>query len=519
MTTWYFDSVNGLDANAGTSEGAAKASYDAFRVAGLGTNSDTYLFKRGTTQVITTANIGFRSGLSTTNRTIVGAYGTASVPYATFKPVASGTPASDFIINCSGLSNIDISDLYFDGLNQVSYSMYILASGATANSGHRIRRCYFTNMKYGGSGLVIGATATSTGATTDYVIEDCHFFDNRTHGLLINGAWGVTVRRCKFYGNGFNAAAGGHGLSCKARRTDASSGWTNTSGTIWQKTLAAYETDVYYVKTSVSGYQRLAKNVSTPTTPTLGEFGVSGGVLYINMNSASNPSSQSVVYAWGRCYNILVEDCESYENVWDQTAPDHEGHGFALDDFTDSSILRRNKSYNNEGAGFTINRGDNNTIENNIAYNNQLAAVAGSACWNSTIRHNTFYANNTGTGAHNGEIAFFTYAQNGVITNNILRGSRTYGIDVDTTCAGFSGSNNCVYGYGSVDRSGAYTGTVTVDPLLDSEHRATAATVKRGGTYLGGRDFFGKYHTNPPSIGAVSDHPTPGWAAAGRKAA
>jgi parallel beta-helix repeat protein len=213
-----------------------------------------------------------------------------------------------------------------------------------------------------------------------------------------------------------------------------------------------------------------------------------------------------------------VEDCESYGNFADPRSPATEGHGFAFDDYTESSIFRRNKSYNNAGSAFSVNRGDNNIVEANVGYGNNLAGLSAAACHNTTVKHNTFYGNNL-TSSYNGEVAFFTYAQNGVISNNILKGTRPYGIDVDTTCAGFSGSNNNVYGYGAIDRSGAYTGTEVVDPGLDSEHRATAAAVKRGGTYLGGRDFFGKYHTNPPSIGAVSDHPTPGWAAAGRKAA
>lgn len=512
MADIYFDSINGHDSDPGTKD-LPKQSYDAY-AQGTMTAGDTYYLKRGVPQVISTLNTQVKAGSSTSVRTKYKAYGEAQVPYAILTPPPTGTLANDFILNGSGRSYIDFEDMYFDGLGRVSYSIYLLANGATANSGHKFARCLFTGMKYGGSGLVLGATLTSTGATTDYLIEDCDFFANPTHGLLINGAYGVTVRRSKFHGNGFNAAAGGHGFSAKARRTDASSGWTQVgSTTVWYRSLASYEPDVYYCKTTVSGYQRLARTAGTQTTPGLGEFGVDSGKLYINVNSTSNPSGQGVNYAWGRCYNIIVEDSESYENIWDTTAPDHEGHGFALDDYTDFSILRRNKSYGNQGCAITVNRGDNNLIDANIAYDNWLAGLAGSACWNTTVKHNTFHDNNKGTGAYNGELAFFTYAQNGVISNNILQGNRQYGIDVDTTCAGFSGRRNNVHGYTAIDRSGAFIETVTDDPLLDAEHRATAASVKRGGYFLGGRDFNGKYHTNPPSIGAVSDHRTPGWAA------
>jgi parallel beta-helix repeat protein len=509
----YFDSVNGSDSNNGSTPALAKQSYDAY-AQGTMTAGDTYWFKRGTTQTIVTANTQAKAGSSDTVRTKYRAYGEAQVPYSIWvNPSAVGNQ----ILNVSGRSYIDFEDMYFDGQNVCIYSMYILANVATQNVGHRIARCYFTNMAYTGSGLVIGGTATSTGATNGFVIEDCHFFGNRTHGLLVNGANGVIVRRSKFYWNGSNAAAGGHGFSAKARRTDATSGWTNTSGTIWQRNLASHEPDVYYVKTTVSGYQRLAKTAGTQTAPLTGEFGVAAGVLYININSGTNPASQGVNYAWGRCYDIIVEDCEAYENIWDVTAPDHEGHGFALDDYTESSILRRNYSHHNQGSGFTINRGDNNTLESNVAHDNWLAGLAGSACWNPTIKHNTFYNNNTGAGAYNGEVAFSTYAKSMVISNNVLKGSRPYGIDIDATCSAYGGGNNCVAGYGAVDRTGAFTASITDDPILDAQHRATAATVKRAGSYVGGRDFYGKYFTDPPSIGAVSDHRTPGWAAAAGK--
>lgn len=527
MATWYFDTNAADNSLDGHSPATALKDYDAFRAGGGGANSDTYLFKRGTTHVISTANLGFRSGLSSTNRTIIGAYGTASVPYATITPPPTGTLNNDFIANCSGLSNIDFYDIYFDALSRTSYTLYILASGSTANSNHKFARCYFTGAKAGstsGSGLTIGGTATSTGDTGNYLFEDCHFFNNPVHGFLPNGVHDVIMRRCKFYGNGFNAPNGGHGFSSKYRLQEfTSSGWTNSSGTIWYYVLQAYQVDVYYVKTSVSGYGRLVKNTSTPTAPGLGEFGVSGGNLYINVGSATNPASQSVQYAWGRCYNLLVEDCEAWGNVNDPASPFVEGHGFAFDNWTDNSIFRRNKSYNNGGAGFTCNLGDNNLIEACIAYGNQASGIAASSAGYITARHNTFYDNNLGAVGirNNGEITFFQNCRNGDISNNVLRhiGDVQYGIDLHPTAVGFTGSNNCIYGYSAAERGSVFTGTLLVNPLLDSENRATAATVKRGGVYFGGRDFFGKYHTNPPSIGAVSDHPDPAWAAAGRKAA
>ena len=172
MTTWYFDSANGSDGNNGTSSSTPKKNYDAFTFASA-TPGDTYLFKRGTTQTIVTPYKDARSGASNTFRTRYGAYGEAQVPYSIWiNPSAVG----NMILNVSGRSYIDFEDMYFDGQAVCLYSLYMLASGATPCNGHRLARCYFTNMAITGSGLVIGGTATSTGQTTDYLIEETAVF-------------------------------------------------------------------------------------------------------------------------------------------------------------------------------------------------------------------------------------------------------------------------------------------------------------------------------------------------------
>jgi parallel beta-helix repeat protein len=505
MTDRYFDWYLGSDSNNGLTPSTPKQSYDAYRAAGNGNPGDVFYTKRGTPQIISTANTGAKVGANNGQRTRFAAYGEAQVPYSIW---TNPSAASDFILNASGLSNIDFEDMYFDGLGVVSYSLYMLASGATANSNHKVSRCYFTNMKVGGSGLVIGGTATSTGDTSNYLIEDSYFFLNPTHGMLINGAHDVLVRRSKFYGNGFNAIAGGHGLSCKARRTTASSGWTNTSGTIWQRTLAAYETAVYQVNTNVTLYRRLAENTGTPTAPAAGEFGVSGGILYVNVGSASNPSGQSVTYSWGRCYNIVVEDCESYENVADPQAPSTEGHGFAADDFSDHITFRRNLSHHNQGAAFSINKGDDNVIESNIGHNNNLPGVVLATGWRANIKHNTFFDNNQ-SGEYASEIAVFTYAKDGKISNNSMEGSTAKAIDIDSTCTGFGKDGpNAAYGYGAVEGGSLYTDTITVAPQRTASRRPRAAALLGTGTALGGRDFYGRpFHPTAPNIGAVESVP------------
>lgn len=497
MTTRYFDSILGSDGNDGLTSGTAWASYDAKR-ASIAT-SDTLLFKRGTTQTIVTTNMDAKSGVAGA-ATVYGAYGVAQVPYSIWvNPSATG----NMILNVSGRSNIVFEDMYFDGQTVCQYSLYMLASGATACTGNRVSRCYFTRMKSGEAGLVVGGTATSTGDSGDHIIEDSFFFNNPGHGMLVNGAHSVRIRRTKFYLNGNDAPFGAHGISCKARRTDAgTTGWTNTSGTVWQRTLASYETTIYYVKSTQTPYQRLNLTTGTQSAPVLGEFGFTGGVLYVNIGL--DPSTKGINYAWGRCYNIIIEDCESYSNYADARSPDPEGHGFAFDDYTESSVFRGCNSHDNAGAGYSFNRGDNNVIEGCLATGNGLTGISGAACKNAKVRNNTFRNNNTATSPYNGEIVFFTYAQLDVSNNLIGATGRLYGVDVDTLSTLTGSKNNC-YGHSSrVENNGpVLTSTTTVNPALNSSNLPTAPTLIKAGTFLGAKDFNGRYFYNPSTIGAI----------------
>jgi parallel beta-helix repeat protein len=504
MTTYYFDWYNGSDSNDGLSRDTPWKSYDGKRSVLL--SSDTFLFKRGVPQIISTTNMDAKQGVAGAP-TIFGAYGEAQVPYSIWtNPTATG----NMILNVSGRSYITFQDMYLDGLGTCQYSLYLFASGSTACVGHRISRCYFTNMLSGQAGLIFGGTSTSTGDTSDYLIEDSHFFKNPGHGLIPNGSHNIRVRRCKFYDNGFDAPFGAHGFSAKFRVTDATSGWTNTSGTIWQRTLAAYETDVSYVRTANTSYRKLTKNTATPTAPTAGEFGVSGGVLYINANSASNPSGQSINYAWGRNYNIVVENCEAWGNISDPDSLYQEGHGFAFDNYTELSTFRGNVSHDNEGAGFSVNLGDGNLLEGNVAYMNGLSAIVVASGKNTTIRHNNLHDNNRGRTTQNGEITAVSIASLDVSNNIFKRGisRRRYAVDIDATCT-LTGKTNCVYGYDAVESGSNLIKTRFDDPQLNGEHRPQNPALVRAGTYLGGIDLNGKVRYNPPNIGAVEDETPP----------
>lgn len=503
MTDRYFDWNNGSDSNDGLSANTPKKSYDTFRAGGGVASGDRIFSKRGTPQYFSTPNIDVKLGSSDTARTLYGAYGVAQVPYTTWYPAGAG----DFIVNGQARSYIDYQDIYFDMLGTVSYPIYCFPSGASANTGHTFRRCIFTNAKSGQAGFLFGSSDTSTGDAGDYLFEYCQFINNPGHGAIATGARNVRYRRCKSSGNGFDAPFGGHGFSSKYRRTAAISGWTQVgTSTVWQRTLVAPEQTVYYVITAVGSYYQLTENTATPTAPNAGEYGQTGGILYINVNSTSNPSGQSINYAWGRCYQVVYEYCESFGNFADARASSIEGHGFAFDDYTDESGAYYCYSHDNQGAGFSINQGKSNILHAGIGTRNGISGIVGASCVNTDIQHMTLVGNNAGTTPDNGEITLFKKAIVRINNNNLVRGSsnRFYAVDKDTTST-ISGQNNAAYGYNAVASDASLTGTLLIDPQLDSTFRPQNALLVRTGVYLGGKDNNGKTFYNPPSIGAVDD--------------
>ena len=431
MADWYFDSVNGSDSNDGHSPAKAKQYY---ATAGT-TTGDRFFFKRGTEQNVSA--IGVRSGSSATARAYYGAYGVAQVPYSIWKYSGAG---GNMIINASRASYVDFEDMYFDMRNTDCRNALYLASQSTfGTTDIGVRRAFFRGSNspssLNGNGLNITRESTSSVWPTNITVEDCEFLENYGHGMLIIGSQNIIVRRSKFYLNGQYAPTGGHGFSAGALHTTASSGWTVTtdpSGKIWQRTLTGQELDVYYVRTNIGVYPKLRRTAGTQTTPAAGEFGVLSGVLYINVNSTSNPSGQSIDYAWGRCTGLLVENCEASENYWNTAASYHEGHGFAFDDYSDDSVFVGNKSHDNQGTGFSINMGDRNTLRSNIAFGNWRGGLLCNPTDDLKVYNNTFAGNNTGTGADAAEILFYGYSRNAVISNNIIRSIASYGISRET---------------------------------------------------------------------------------------
>lgn len=96
-------------------------------------------------------------------------------------------------------------------------------------------------------------------------------------------------------------------------------------------------------------------------------------------------------------------------------------------------------------------------------------------------------------------------ADSNYANNNIFTASSASAIAIQyLTGAWNRETNNVFYGFATGTQALHSTST-NVNPNLDGDFRPQALQAKRKGTYLGGKDYYGKHFYNPPNIGAVDD--------------
>jgi pectate lyase len=96
-------------------------------------------------------------------------------------------------------------------------------------------------------------------------------------------------------------------------------------------------------------------------------------------------------------------------------------------------------------------------------------------------------------------------ATTNLVRNNIFTATRSISSVKNNAAAWTGESANCFYGFGSAFGHTLHATTIEVDPELDADYRPHSSTLKRAGTYRGGKDFYGKHFYDPPNIGGVDD--------------
>lgn len=103
------------------------------------------------------------------------------------------------------------------------------------------------------------------------------------------------------------------------------------------------------------------------------------------------------------------------------------------------------------------------------------------------------------------------YGQGNTIRNNVIASCSVVGLYAGTGVV--SETYNVLYGntrnkYDNASQDVALDGTdLTVDPQFDARYMPQAASLRAGGSYVGGHDLYGKEFWAPPTIGAVQYQP------------
>lgn len=466
-TDYFLHPLNGNNANPGT-EGSPKQYFDSAFRSGLVAGDRVFWHRAYDNPIVSSAGqyLAAKAG-SVGNPVYYGAWGVGQKRYATlYKPGAY----DDFILNGGGVqARYTVwEDICFDCRNEVSKSLYLYTQTSNQTQDIVMRRC--GAIRSLGSGFAIGIEGSATAEPPmGLILEDVFAWDNAVHGIFIQG-YNHRILRPDCARNGATGAYGGHGVSLGAAKTDlAASGWTLVGGNIYSRSVASNHSGLVFAmrfdgfSNQIAQYTGGTPNTSTPAN----QFAISGTTLYANLNGA-NPNSYTSTYAWRRTYGNLVAGGRLYGNRWNRSAPYHEGHGAACDDWADSNFIIGNEVYDNQGLGLSNNRGASNFWYGNVVMRNWQAGLSANPSASLRIINNTFLGNNIGEGAFAAEINLFAGSASALISNNIVvcdgLGGNTYGVDVDPADSGHGGATNYIYGADTPTRSGTFTGTQYLDP-------------------------------------------------------
>jgi hypothetical protein len=157
--TVFIDSVNGSDANDGTTPAKAYATLGKLTSAGAVAGARIGLARGSTFTLAGAFTFPSLTGTpSPVNRTVIGAYGTGAAPVITgniFNITAAGSAGS----------YIDVQDLKFTNCGS-GYALFIF--NALPQFDNRVKRCEF-GPHPGTGGIIMGVTGG--------LIEDCYFHD------------------------------------------------------------------------------------------------------------------------------------------------------------------------------------------------------------------------------------------------------------------------------------------------------------------------------------------------------
>ena len=499
MTTLYVDYNTGNDTTGDGSQSTPYKTYaKAYTILGGNGNHTIYL-KRGTIEPIA-SSLSMRSGSSATARSTLDAWGTGENPILQ----ASATNSYGVMWHLDDSAYKTIKNITFDAnkLAKFAGQIYNYTSEIT-DIVHE--NCVFktTSNVSAGDALNIQSDAGGYVLISGIIFRNCKFYNASRHGAYVNGNCNVLYEDCEAYNAGLYDTGGGHGFSSFAAVvTSVTSGWTNTSGTIYSRSA----TGVFNVIKTTATALALKKNTATPTTPASGEWGENSGTLYINIGA--DPAGVTIKYST-YAPTVRYERCTSHHNY---SVDGIEGSGFQADDHTASFTANRCIAYSNGGPGFFLNVTNNAVLTNCVAYNNDNFGIAGQGVAGVSVINctsiNNCLANRSG---YDGDMKWQIGCQNVTVKNTVVKKGTS---SVATASIRFSSDSETgatltdvvVFG-AAISATGTVTQTrvQTVNPLIsDIGYIASSSSplIHTGSFIKYSSDLAGVTWYNPPSMGA-----------------
>jgi len=242
----------------------------------------------------------------------------------------------------------------------------------------------------------------------------------------------------------------------------------------------------------------LAKDVHTTT--------ISNNTVY-NCSQKIDPGYHGISI-WGssataKPSNNIVESNTVYGTLADSSGG--EGTGIQCDDYADTTIVRYNKCYDNEGHGFSdhgVNEGSN-SLYYNIAWDNTRTGMIVNNAPNSNVWNNIFYSNTLygiwvyAAGSTGAEIKNNICSENGGTCEVRVEDNTTDNPTFDNNCIYHSGGGTFMDWKGtdynwtdwktnsSQDASSINTGPLMTDPGNDDFTLQVGSPCINRGTFVG----------------------------------
>jgi hypothetical protein len=459
------------------------------------------------------------SASGTNGRVVVMRQGTTYAGAASFIPSGSpGNKTYGWILSYnkgSDVGNPRVQQLSISNAQWVVVDGYTCFGSGTSNgfsytqsSGTACANVFFRNCLADGvrnssdgnnNGFMVTSSASTDLSITSLYFDSCtaircggYGFGLESVNTALDAPETVVHTNCIALNNGLDKAAWGFGGY--ARFVNASNGWTNTAGNVWQRAETTQTRRV--ADHGGSNFRHLTENTGTPTAPGANEWGWSANVLYINVGE--NPNTNHTIW-WtpNYCDGVVYRDCLAESTV---ATGGFDGAGFGADTLTSGWKFQSCLSKNNQGEGFVSNIARTSTFIGCIALNNGATTTQSGIGVNNAVTATiqsclVSGSNQSGVGCTN---------PNGttVVKNSILMNNGTYGINKSGT---LTETNNCLYGNTSGTINGASPdGTdVTSNPSLNEQYMPTASGVRTAGASIGGLDYYGNGFAIPGTIGAV----------------